>query len=728
MRTPDAALSLDDPVSGVDGVGTASARQLRDDLGITTVRDLVEHYPRRHQDLGELMDLTGVAIGEPATLVGTIADWRSFTPNRQRRRRLKISEATVRTDAGATFKVTFFNQAWRPKALPVGTVAAFSGKAKNYRGQLQLASPEVTRLGRGIRATEGVAHLEHRQLLPVYPATANLPTWRLATWIEAALEALPPFDDYLPESILDEHDLLDLDTATRAIHLPDDRPTYDAARRRLAFDELFTLQLGLQWRRHRLEDSLLGIDNAPRAGGQAAAYLEGLPFEPTGAQKLAFHEIGDDLASDRPMHRLLQGDVGAGKTMVAIWAMLCAVDAGRQAAMMVPTEVLAEQHHRTLLDQLAPLGVNVLDGVRVELLTGSTSTSERRRILGELLAGRVDVLVGTHALLEEPVRFDDLGVVVIDEQHRFGVSQRVALKDKAADRPGERDSMPDVLVMTATPIPRSLALTVYGDLEVTVLDELPPGRQPIVTQLIGPDDDPIRRPRLEGFVRDQAAAGFQTYWVCPLVEPSDAVPARAAVTEHRRLSEEVFPDLQVDLIHGRMRSDDKDAAMQRFRSGEADVLVSTTVIEVGVDVTTATIMVIESAERFGISQLHQLRGRVGRGGEKSYCVLFGDALTDDGAERLEAVAATTDGFELAERDLAIRGEGQLFGERQSGLPDLKLARLLRDQDLIAATRDLAWHVIDRDPDLQRPEHASLRTEVLRRYEGGLDDFAALETG
>jgi ATP-dependent DNA helicase RecG len=720
------ALSLDDRVDAVEGVGTTGARQLRDELGITTVRGLVEHYPRRHQDLGELMDLASVVVGEPATLVGTVASWSRFSPPRRGRRKLQITEATVRTELGGTFQATFFNQPWRANALPPGSVAAFSGEVKRFRSQLKLSSPEVTKLGRGVRAVEGAAELEHRQLLPVYPATAKLPTWRLAQWVEAALAELPPFVDYLSEDVLDAHDLLDLDTATRAIHLPDDRPTFEAARKRLAFDELFTLQLGLQWRRTRLEASLAGLDNGPRDDGQAQRYLDGLPFAPTGAQQRAFDQIGTDLAAERPMHRLLQGDVGAGKTIVAVWSMLCAVDAGRQAALMVPTEVLAEQHFRTLLEQLAPLGVNVLDGVRVELLTGSTSQSERRRVLGELLTGQVDVVVGTHALLEPSVRFADLGVVVIDEQHRFGVSQRVALKDKAADTAAGRDTMPDVLVMTATPIPRSLALTVYGDLEVTVLDELPPGRQPIVTQLIGPADDPVRRPRLEQFVRDQAADGFQAYWVCPLVEASDKVPARAAIDEHERLSREVFPDLDVALVHGRLGSDDKDAAMQRFRSGESSVLVSTTVIEVGVDVPTATVMVIENAERFGISQLHQLRGRVGRGGGKSYCVLFGDAATDDGADRLEAVAATTDGFELAERDLEIRGEGQLFGERQSGLPDLKLARLLGDRDLITDTRGLAQDVIGRDPDLL--DHPRLRAEVLRRYEGGLDDFDALRTG
>ena len=725
-------LALSDPVTAVEGLGTKAAAALRNSFGIRTVRDLVEHYPRDHRDMGEIMDLSEVEVGQPATLIGTVVDWESRRTNKRQRggRFLTIQEARVRQASGASFTVTYFNQPWQERKLPRGLTAAFSGEVGTFRGDLKLTNPEVQVLGG--RDDEGV---EHKRLLPVYRATEATPTWKLAQWIESALEQLPPFVDYLPESLLDEQDLLALDDAMRGIHLPPDRPTAKAARRRLVFDELFTLQLGLQWRRAKLEAELAGKANPPVDDERAERFLRSLPFEPTGAQTRAFGEIGGDLGGDRPMHRLLQGDVGAGKTVVAVWTMLCAVDNGRQAALMAPTEVLAEQHMRTLTEQLAPLGVNVLDGIRVELLTSSTSTKEKRRILGELLSGQVDLVVGTHALLEEGVRFADLGVVVIDEQHRFGVSQRVALKEKGAGA-GEslfdqRETMPDVLVMTATPIPRSLALTLYGDLDVTVLDELPPGRKPIVTQLITPAER-ARRDKLYGFIREQAADGFQTYVVCPLVEDSEELAATSATEMHRHLSEEVFSDLTIDLVHGRMRSEDKEAAMQRFRRGEADILVATTVIEVGVDVPNATVMVIEDAERFGISQLHQLRGRVGRGADKSYCVLFAGwnatELTDDADRRLRAVTATTDGFELAETDLLIRGAGQLFGAQQSGLPDLKLADLARDLKVIAATRELARAVVADDPEIDQPRHASLKAEVLRRYEGGLEEFAALETG
>ncbi len=730
------SLHLDAPVTAVPGIGPKAASALDQAFGMATVRDLLEHYPRRYHDAGEVLDLAEVRVDEPATLIGRVLDWSSRrTRTRRGGRPLTITEAQVRQASGAIFTVTFFNQPWRQRALRPGTVAAFSGKVERFRSQLKLSSPDVQVLGHaGLDELSDAQALGHQRLLAVYPATEALPSWRLADWVDAALSELAPVPEWLPDSLRAAHGLLGLDEALRAIHQPEDRAAADAARARLVFDELLSLQLGLQWRRAHLESGTTGLDNAPVTGGIADRFLLSLPFEPTGAQLRAFTELGEDLGRSWPMHRLLQGDVGAGKTLVAVWAMLCAVDHGRQAALMAPTEVLAEQHHRTLTSLLAPLGVNVLDGLRVELLTASTPASQRRRILGELLTGHVDLVVGTHALLEEGVRFADLGLVVVDEQHRFGVSQRVALKEKRTaevdQRHGhDRPVLPDVLVMTATPIPRSLALTLYGDLDVTVLDELPPGREPVRTQLITPADA-HRRDALYAFVREQARAGHRAFVVCPLVEEGE-VPAANAVDEHRRLQTEVWPDLTVELVHGRMRADDKDAAMARLRRGEAQVLVSTTVIEVGLDVPEATVMVIEDAERFGISQLHQLRGRVGRGHERSYCVLFAgwsSELADEALERLEAVAATTDGFELAETDLGIRGEGQLFGRRQSGLPDLKLARLRHDQKVVARTREAARRVIDDDPDLELEQHAAMRAEVLRRYEGGLDAFTALETG
>ena len=432
-----ARLTLDDPVSLVPGVSGAVATKLRTAFAIRTVHDLLEHHPRKHHDAGEVLDLSDVAVGEPATLIGTITSWSVRHPrSRKGGRPMVLAIATVRQASGATFEATFFNQQFRTRQLPEGTVAAFSGKVDAYGRKLSLKSPDVQVLGRRTAGVSGVpddlSALDHQRLLPVYPATKELPSFKLVPLVEHALDALPPLPEWLPEDWLDELDLLTYDAAIRGHHLPPDRETANAARRRLTFDELFVLQLGLQWRRAHLEADTVGQDNGPVVGGRAGQFLQALPFPPTGAQERAFTQIGDDLAGPRPMHRLLQGDVGSGKTVVAVWSLLNAVDHGRQAAFMVPTEVLADQHHRTLTELLAPLGVNVLDGIRVELLTGSSTVSHRRRVLGELLTGAVDLIVGTHALLEEGVRFADLGVVVIDEQHRFGVSQRVQLKEKGA--------------------------------------------------------------------------------------------------------------------------------------------------------------------------------------------------------------------------------------------------------------------------------------------------------
>jgi ATP-dependent DNA helicase RecG len=729
-------LHLDDAVTALPGVGRKTATRLRDAFGIDTVRDLLEHYPRTYQDAGQVLDFSEVAEGQPATLIGEVLhiSSRYLPPKGSRRRALDLVTGKVRQASGAVFEVTFFNQRWREQQLPSGTVAAFSGDVKRYRGELSLAAPDVQVLGRvaaGLDAAEAARRLEHQRLLAIYRSAEGLPSFRLNRLVDAALEALPPQPDWLPERWRRRHDLLELDRAMRAIHQPADPAEQQAARLRLVFDELLTLQLGLQLRRRQLDAEVAGLDNAPREGGWTSRFLASLPFAPTAAQERALAALARDLTATRPMHRLLQGDVGSGKTIVAVWAMLAAVDRGRQAALMVPTEVLAEQHARTLEALLAPLGVNVLDGLRVALLTSSTGVRARRRILGELTAGQLDLVVGTHALLEEGVRFADLGVVVIDEQHRFGVSQRVRLREKAGDdggRPDARAVAPDVLVMTATPIPRSLALTLYGDLDLTVIDELPPGRQPIATRVIRPAEA-HRRDRLYAFVRQQAAAGHGTYVVCPFVEPSDALPGAAAVAEHRRLATEVFPDLEVELVHGRLRPEAKDQAMTRFRRGEAQVLVGTTVIEVGVDVPHATVMIVEDAERFGISQLHQLRGRVGRGTQPSYCVLFAGwrgEVGDEADARLAAVAASTDGYALASADLDIRGEGQLFGRQQSGTPDLKLARVRDDRQLVERTRDVALDVVAADPLLADPAHAAVRAEVLRRFGG--DPARALQAG
>jgi ATP-dependent DNA helicase RecG len=743
----DAGL-LDAPVTRLDGVGPAIARRLAD-LGITTVRGLLEHYPRRYHDAGEVVDLSQVVVGAPATLVGEVIDagTRQLAPRAGRAgsgrgRGRGIAELTVRQSGGAVFRVAFFNQPWLAERLAPGTVAAFSGTVGEFRGQLQLASPRWHVLGRiraGLDVESAAAELSHQQLLPVYPASAALPSERIAALVSTALDLVGPLEDWLPPELRQHEGLVALDTAIRDIHLPATREAERAARRRLVFDELLVLQLGLQWRRRQLEAGMVGWDNSPSTDGPSARLLRNLPFLPTTAQQRAFVSIGEDLGRERPMHRLLQGDVGSGKTLVALWTMLTAVDNGRQAALMAPTALLAEQHLRTLGALLAPLGVNVPGGLRIELLTSATTAAQRRRILDDLLAGDVDLVIGTHALLEEGVRFAGLGVVVIDEQHRFGVSQRVALKEKSSGGGGRTDVSPDVLVMTATPIPRSLALTVYGDLDVTVLDELPPGRTPVRTTLLDPSA-PERRERLYAYVREQVAAGQRAYVVCPLVEASTG-PARgpdegprptSAVEHHAHLATDVFPDLTVELVHGRMRAEEKEAVMRRFRDGEAQVLVATTVIEVGVDVPEASIMIVEDAERFGLSQLHQFRGRVGRGAAVSHCALMAslplEDLTDDARARLEALVETTDGFRLAETDLELRGSGQLFGQRQSGLPDLKLARIGRDMEVIARTRELAQRVVAEDPEQQDPARATMHAEVARRFAADLEELEALETG
>jgi ATP-dependent DNA helicase RecG len=737
---------LDAPVTRLDGVGPAIGRRLAA-LGIATVRDLLAHYPRRYHDAGEIVDLAEVVVGAPATLVGEVIDAharqlgaRGGGRGGARGRGRDLTELTVRQAGGAVFRVAFFNQPWLAERLAPGTVAAFSGTVGDFRGQLQLASPRWHVLGRiraGLDVEAAAAELSHQQLLPVYPASGALPSERIAALVAKALDAVGPLEDWLPDELREREGLIGLDAAVRAIHLPATREDERAARARLVFDELLVLQLGLQWRRRQLEAGMVGHDNTPTDHGPSARLLANLPFMPTTAQQRAFASIGQDLGRERPMHRLLQGDVGSGKTVVALWSMLAAVDNGRQAALMAPTALLAEQHLRTLTGLLAPLGVNVPGGLRIELLTSATSTAQRRRILDDLLTGDVDLVVGTHALLEEGVRFADLGVVVIDEQHRFGVSQRVALKEKSGSGGGRSDVLPDVLVMTATPIPRSLALTVYGDLDVTVLDELPPGRTPVRTTLLDPST-PERRERLYAYVREQVAAGQRAYVVCPLVEPSSAASApdevrpTSAVEHHAHLARDVFPDLVVELVHGRLRSEDKEAAMRRFRDGDAQVLVATTVIEVGVDVPEASIMIIEDAERFGLSQLHQLRGRVGRGAAVSHCALMAgqplDELTDDARARLEALVDTTDGFRLAETDLELRGAGQLFGQRQSGLPDLKLASIGRDMAVIARTRDLAQRIVAADPEQQDAAHATMHAEVARRFAADLEELEALETG
>jgi ATP-dependent DNA helicase RecG len=539
------------------------------------------------------------------------------------------------------------------------------------------------------------------RLVPIYGLTRGLTARPMRRLMKRLVDGyVDGLEDPLPEGLLARHRLEPLGPALRAGHFPKTEADYAAARRRLVYDEFLLLQLGLAIRRHR-QGRRPGLAMNP-PGALARRLLASLPFTLTPAQERVWREIRMDMAEPYPMNRLLQGDVGSGKTVVAALAILTAVESGYQAALMAPTEILAEQHLMTLAQLLEPLGVEVA------LLTNAVKGKARERVLAGVAGGAIACVVGTHALVQEAVRFHRLGLAVVDEQHRFGVHQRATLKGK-----GES---PDVLVMTATPIPRTLALTLYGDLEVSVIDQLPPGRKPVVTRA----RPGSARGKIYRFLREQVGAGRQVYVVCPLVEESETVDLQAATEMAERLQQEVFPDLRVGLLHGRMSFPEKDRVMRDFKAGAIHILVSTTVIEVGIDVPNASVMLIEHAERFGLSQLHQLRGRVGRGPWKSYCILLSGASSPEARMRLDAMAATNDGFKIAEVDLSLRGPGDFFGTRQSGLPEFRVADLLRDAAVLEAARRDAATLIREDPNLLAPEHRALRAALLQRWRGKLD--------
>ena len=695
---------LGTPLAKAPGVSAALARTLEESFGYRTVRDLLEHYPRRYLTRGELTDLAHAKTGGEVTLVGTVRN----LAKKQPRRNLRILEVRVSDPSGA-WVCTWFNQPWHAQKLTVGTVAAFSGKLAWKAGRLQMGNPGYEVLREGDDPEEFA-----NEVIPVYPATKDVSSGRLRRSVGALLDQFGAVPDFVPEPLRRAHGLPQRAAALEAIHRPADRAEATRARDRLVYDELFVLQVGLALRRRALEAGQHG-QPLQADGDLTKRLLASLPFQPTAAQSRAIAEIGADLGRPKPMHRLLQGEVGSGKTLVALWSLLCAVQSGMQGAIMAPTEVLADQHGINLRALLQPLGEGggLFGGPRVEVLTAATTGAARERVLGGVAGGEVDLVVGTHALLSEGVEFRRLGAVVVDEQHRFGVHQRVRLREKG-------DS-PHVLIMTATPIPRTLALTLYGDLDVSTLDELPPGRTPVATHVVA---DATLRDRAYQRVREEVAAGHQAYVVCALKDESDKIEIRSAKAEAERLRAEVFPDLRVGLVYGDMAAREKEATMDRFRAGEVDVLVSTTVIEVGVDVPNATVMLIEDADRFGLSQLHQLRGRVGRGTAPGLCILFADPQTDEGRARMEAITRTTDGFELANEDLRIRGEGTVFDARQSGLSDLKLARLIDDFDWVRRARADAFALVEADPELTGPTHRRLRQEVLARLGDGRAEWLA----
>ncbi|HXJ84554.1 MAG TPA: ATP-dependent DNA helicase RecG [Candidatus Methylomirabilis sp.] len=679
------------PLQFFSGVGPQRAKLLGR-LGLVTVEDAIFFLPARHEDRSHLVPFTKVTPGESLTATGVVAGISPAPPGRPR-----APLQVLLRDPSGFLQAIWFNQPYLERVFKRGQRLIVHGRVQPYgRGPLQMHVKDF-------EIVEACADetLHTGRLVPVYRLTQGLTQRPLRTLIKRLVDDYADrVEEPLPEALRARRQLLPLSTALKAGHFPETEVALAAARRRLVFDDFLLLQLGLAVRRQR-EGRQRGITMRP-PGALSRRLLGSLPYALTRAQDRVWREIHDDMAQPYPMNRLLQGDVGSGKTIVATLAILTAIEAGYQAAFMAPTEILAEQHLMTLRGLLDPLGV------RVELLTNAIRAKVRERLLAATADGMLGCVVGTHALVQEGVRFKRLGLCVVDEQHRFGVAQRATLRDK-----GER---PDVLVMTATPIPRTLALTLYGDLDLSVLDELPPGRKPVVT-VARPQG---KRARIYEFLRGEIAAGRQVYVVCPLVEESEVSDLRAATEMAGRLQREVFPDLRVGLLHGRMTFAEKDRVMGEFKAGSLHILVSTTVIEVGIDVPNASVMLVEHAERFGLSQLHQLRGRVGRGPFKSYCILLAAAASADARRRIAAMTGTNDGFKIAEVDLSVRGPGDFFGTRQSGLPEFRVADLVRDGALLEEARQDALALIARDPKLLQPEHRALRAALLARWRGKLD--------
>ena len=677
---------LSTSVRYIKGIGEQRAKSL-EKLRIFTLRDLISYFPRDYEDRRTFRKIRDLEPGETACVTAMAAA--SPTLNRVRKGMELVKVRAV--DETGALDVTFFNQTYMRDHIRAGEQYTFFGKAEVQGSRRTMVNPLVER--ENSRTMTG-------RIMPVYPLTAGISQLTMTRSVEQGLAACRDLlPDPLPDEVRRDHQLCHTGYAYDQIHFPDDENTLAIARRRLAFEELFLLAIGMQVLSRRREE----LSCVPLRDLDLTAFYGSLPFSLTGAQQRAVDEILADLASGRPMNRLVQGDVGSGKTMVAAAAMVCAARSGRQTALMAPTEILAEQHYKGLAPLLEGLGIPCA------LLTGAARAKERRAVLEGLESGRLQAVIGTHALISPDVTYRDLGLVITDEQHRFGVGQRSALSAK-----GER---PHLLVMSATPIPRTLALMIYGDLDVSVIDELPPGRQRIDTFAV----TGAYRPRIYKFLAREIAAGRQAYMICSMVEENGA-DDRKAVTEYARvLQEQVFPQLRVACVHGRMKGREKEAVMAAFAGGEADILVSTTVVEVGVDVPNATVMVIEDADRFGLSQLHQLRGRVGRGKHKSYCVLITDNRSEETLARMRVMAQTGDGFRIAEEDLRLRGPGDFFGRRQHGLPALKVADLSWDMALLKEAQQAARALLDRDPGLEdHPLIAQRTRELFEASEGTMN--------
>jgi ATP-dependent DNA helicase RecG len=688
---------LTSPVSELHGVSDTYAKRLAR-LGVSTIRDLLYLFPHRYDDYRSLKTIDQLEYGEEVTIIGTVKETRDRTSKRG-----QSIVTTTLSDGTDTVQATWFNQPFLVKRLKPGKRIVISGKVDQYLGHLTFSSPVWEPLD------EDLIHTA--RLVPVYPLTRGI----TARWLRRLIKRTVDYwslrlPDHLSPALREQRGLLDLESAIQQIHFPDDAEMLERARRRLALDELLMIQLGVLEQRHQWQERSgqpVQIDTS-----LLRTFVESLPFSLTSAQERALSDILADLELARPMSRLLQGDVGSGKTVIAAAAMLVTAASGMQAVLMAPTEILAEQHYSSLERLWGELwlpGLTKLSS-QLRLLTGSLGQAEKESVYDEISSGEARIIVGTHALIQEGLDYHNLGLVVIDEQHRFGVAQRASLRQKGHN--------PHVLVMTATPIPRTLALTIYGDLDISTIDELPPGRKEIVTQWM----KPLERERAYQFLRARVQESQQGFIICPLIEESERIQAKAAVEEHRRLQEEVYPDLRLGLLHGRMASDEKEAVMRDFYQGELDILVCTSVVEVGIDVPNATVMLVEGADRFGLAQLHQFRGRVGRGHQQSYCLLLADSPTDAGIQRLQIIESTQDGFKLADEDLAMRGPGEFFGTRQSGLPDLKLARL-GDVRVLEEARALALEICQEDPTLEQPQNRLLSARVEEFWQKGKGDLS-----
>lgn len=687
------------PLTVLPGIGKKQAQTLTS-LGLQSLGDLLYYFPRRYDDYSRLTPINRLNYGEECTIIASV---QSSSTRPVSGGRYQLTEVIV-SDGTGYLRLTWFNQPWVANQLRAGDQIVFSGKVDMYLGRLVMTNPEWEPLDQ--------EQLHTNRIVPVYPLTARVSQrWLRKIMYQTVNFWAPRMPDFLPQSIRQNARLMDLSTALQQIHFPDSHEMLKAARVRLAFDEIFLLQLGVLRQKQNWQSGAARVFATSEEWLQQQ--IEQLPFTLTNAQKKVLDEVRQDLQSGRPMNRLLQGDVGSGKTIVAALTAAMVTQHGAQAALMAPTSILAEQHYRNLCQLLTSLttsGNGSLKAEQIRLLVGDTPEAEKSEIRQKLAVGEIKLLIGTHALIEEPVEFNDLQLVIVDEQHRFGVEQRAALRVK-----GEN---PHLLVMTATPIPRSLALTLYGDLDLSVMDEMPLGRQPIETHVL----HPLERERAYQLIRSEVQKGHQAFIIYPLVEKGDRDEGKAAVEEKARLEKEVFPHFKLGLLHGRMKPEEKEQVMTQFRNREYHILVSTSVVEVGVDIPNATVMLVEGANRFGLAQLHQFRGRVGRGSAKSYCLLIPETEDAVENERLAAMVETNDGFVLAERDLEQRGPGEFLGTRQSGFSELKMARLT-DIHLIEKAREQALVLFENDPELKLREHMELNKMMKRFWEGGKGDIS-----